>query len=500
MSDIPAELRERPQWVCWAIEERVGKDGERKPTKVPKQPGGGNASSTDPATWATFGAVQAAAGRFAGIGYVFAKDDPYTGVDLDAAVTADGELHPACDAIVQRLDSYAEWSPSGTGVHSIVLASKNGFGRCSTSKTAWGGKFECYDRDRFFTFTGKRLNERGIEQRQDELDQLLRQIWPSENGKATKDPAPKTEVPPADPEVIERWQSHSWFGRMQAKTGDQSDIDFAIACYAVEAGADFKEICKLVRAARTARCPGDEKAIREDYLARTAQKALEHTERMHEGAQRISKRWNLADPIVSGETIGDVASGAAIVYLYCQSGRRLRFPSLGDLFEPRKHTRIVSTITRSRFAPLSNAEAVDIAQLVIELCGGQDEDPHDEARLWVIEFIALAGATVNALEADGTPKNRWAMLSEYERTERELPRGPDVARHSVIIQNGEELWLPAGKLKEHSGSRISWDQFTVCLAEIGWRKEEFDVREPTTREGKVAARRVHRKFYVGVDR
>ena len=48
--NIPNALTERPQWVCWRLEERDG-----KPTKVPYTPGTERrASSTDLMTWRPF--------------------------------------------------------------------------------------------------------------------------------------------------------------------------------------------------------------------------------------------------------------------------------------------------------------------------------------------------------------------------------------------------------------------------------------------------------------
>ena len=82
---IPAELRERDQWVVWRSETRDG-----KATKVPYRcDGSGRASTTDPATWGSYEAAVAAAEALAadGVGYVFAPDDPYVGIDLDSAST-----------------------------------------------------------------------------------------------------------------------------------------------------------------------------------------------------------------------------------------------------------------------------------------------------------------------------------------------------------------------------------------------------------------------------
>jgi putative DNA primase/helicase len=47
---------------------------------------GWNADSSDPNTWTTFAIALDAFKRntsYAGIGYVFLEDDPYTGIDLD---------------------------------------------------------------------------------------------------------------------------------------------------------------------------------------------------------------------------------------------------------------------------------------------------------------------------------------------------------------------------------------------------------------------------------
>lgn len=156
---------------------------------------------------------------------------------------------------------------------------------------------------------------------------------------------------------------------------------------------------------------------------------------------------------------------------------------------------MVSSVTRAHFPPLTNAEAVHIAQLIISLCGGQDEDPREEARLWVTEFIANAGAVVEISERD-----LWAVLREYERVEHELPRHSDIARCSAIIRARDQVWLPAARLKAHSGARMSWGAFSSCLREIGWQKRRIEVREPATRAERADGSkpgRICRNFYLG---
>jgi putative DNA primase/helicase len=118
-SNIPAELKVEDQWVCWRYE--IG-------TKMLKVAGTlRNAKSTDPETWRSFGTCVSAEkrhpGRYAGVGFVFTKPDPYVGVDLDDVRDSDtGDLTPRAEEIVSRLCSYAEVSPSGTGVKRWVRA------------------------------------------------------------------------------------------------------------------------------------------------------------------------------------------------------------------------------------------------------------------------------------------------------------------------------------------------------------------------------------------
>jgi hypothetical protein len=71
---IPAELRERRQWVVWRGERR---DGKR--TKVPyRVDTGQRASVDDPGSWASYEQASAFARRFNfGIGFVFTTADPF---------------------------------------------------------------------------------------------------------------------------------------------------------------------------------------------------------------------------------------------------------------------------------------------------------------------------------------------------------------------------------------------------------------------------------------
>ena len=104
--DIPAELAERKQWVVWRNE--AGR-------KIPYQPTGSKAKSNDPETWSTLAECQTVASQYSGLGFVFAADDPFCGVDLDH-VYNDGEIANWAADVLAELPTYAEISPSGRGI------------------------------------------------------------------------------------------------------------------------------------------------------------------------------------------------------------------------------------------------------------------------------------------------------------------------------------------------------------------------------------------------
>ena len=139
--NIPRELKARPQWVAWRA---VGD----KPDKIPYSARTSRrASSTNLLTWSTFQEALEAyeSGEYAGLGFVFSSADPYTGIDLDDCVDADGEIALWAMEIVRYFDSYTELSATGTGLHIIVR------GNVPNRRK---GEVEVYSSKRFFTVTG----------------------------------------------------------------------------------------------------------------------------------------------------------------------------------------------------------------------------------------------------------------------------------------------------------------------------------------------------------
>lgn len=144
------ELVGWPHFLCWRPEQRNGDW-----TKPPVNPHTGDyASSTDPTTWAPFDvAVRRAQAEGWGLGFVFSATlNPFAGIDLDACRDPQtGLLVPWAQSIVAAFDSYAEVSPSQTGVKIIVRGKPRKNGKKSG---AGGTAVEVYGHARYFTLTG----------------------------------------------------------------------------------------------------------------------------------------------------------------------------------------------------------------------------------------------------------------------------------------------------------------------------------------------------------
>jgi hypothetical protein len=154
--NIPAQLAGLDRHVVWRHVWKAGKKGGGEWSRVPFCARTRRAaSSTDPATWSTFEQALAAyrAGGYSGIGFVLG--DGIVGVDLDDAIDQEtGLALPWAQEIVGRLDTYAERSPTGTGLKLFALGRKPG----SKCKAKYGtGEVEVYDSVRCSTVTGHRL-------------------------------------------------------------------------------------------------------------------------------------------------------------------------------------------------------------------------------------------------------------------------------------------------------------------------------------------------------
>lgn len=167
-NNIPIELRNLPQWVLWRKEKRDG-----KPTKVPYQVNSKMAQANNRNTWATFEAVVEVyqQGGYNGIGFMFSKDDPFIGIDIDHCVQ-EGKFTDLAEDIMNIVPSYTEYSPSGEGIH-IIAKGKLPLRGPGTGKKNPAIGLEIYRHGRYFTFTGNGINNLPVEESTEKLKDIF---------------------------------------------------------------------------------------------------------------------------------------------------------------------------------------------------------------------------------------------------------------------------------------------------------------------------------------
>jgi putative DNA primase/helicase len=140
-------------WVLWRYLNKSGKW-----SKVPYQPCGSTASSTDARTWTSFEDVIASylAGGYDGVGIVLDGAQGGDGltlaaVDIDKAIDNPGRQARA-QQIIASMDSYTELSPSGQGYRIFLRA------RPLLAGVNRDG-FEVYTSGRYLTVTGHVVGE-----------------------------------------------------------------------------------------------------------------------------------------------------------------------------------------------------------------------------------------------------------------------------------------------------------------------------------------------------
>jgi hypothetical protein len=293
--DIPATLRERDCWVCWRIEVRDGDE-----TKVPINANtGAKAASDTPETWADFETAVEYSARDGvdGIGFMFDDGDTLAGVDLDNCRDPEtGEVSAWASEMLSNLDSYAEVSPSGTGLHVWVFGFKPG-DKCKT-EVENGEEIEIYDHDdvRYLTVTGDHVegSPETVEQRNDVLGNLYRENFEadSDEDQTTLEETSATETTDLDDqELIEKAKnakngakfSRLWDGDMSGYDS-HSEADLALCgLLAFYTGNDHGRIDRLFRRSGLTRDKWD----RDDYRQRTIDKALSgNTEFYDPGGRR----------------------------------------------------------------------------------------------------------------------------------------------------------------------------------------------------------------------
>jgi hypothetical protein len=437
VTNIPGELREKPQWVLWRGEDRTNqRTGEVKVSKIPIDPHTlNNASTTDPRTWGTFEdgckALPCALEEWGvespdkgGLGFVLAATDPYAGIDLDHCRNPEtGALEPWAQQIVNALHSYTEVSPSGTGLRIFVQGRLSGKGQKR-------GPIELYDRERYLTVTGAHLPETPttIEDGQTMVEWL--HIAMPILAKLLADQGRR--------EKFERLFTGDTSGY-----NSQSEADLAFCNMLVAAGARTRAECMAVIGLSGLY---DEKWDRDDYQERTLGKALAGKSTAAQSPKRLqvqsarclvekdlpAVRWIVRDLIPEGVTLlaGDAKIGkswAALgIALAVATGTRVfsHFETVGSdvLYlaledgDQRMQDRL-DTLLRANEPPANLYIAYDCSPmpLLVEELQGWKAD-HPQTGIVIVDVLAKvrqsAGGIQNAYLKDYkdlTPLQRFAL-------------------------------------------------------------------------------------------
>jgi len=322
---IPHAWLETSYWVCWKLEAREG-----KPTKIPYNPiTGRKARSDDPKTWASLSVAHAwheAHADSQGLGRMFPKDGGEVGIDLDHCIE-NGVVAPWALEMLSKRNTYAELSPSGTGIKIWTYGPVLPKGTRRSNYPVEGAAIEMYSHARFFTVTGERFE--GCPREVVDATPSILSLYAQLNNRSAK--KEQLAILPAKPlddaALIEKARnakngatfSTLWSGNWQAAGfGSQSEADLALCnLLAFYTGNDAGRLDALFRSSGLYR----EKWEREDYGKATIEKALSgktefygngHARR--EEAAHVAAKWT-PESIASISEIETIFSSESVAEL-----------------------------------------------------------------------------------------------------------------------------------------------------------------------------------------
>jgi hypothetical protein len=297
---IPQALKDTARFVLWKWERRKGKD---RWAKVPWDAQFfRHAKSDDPSSWGTLDRVRQTWStnreHYDGLGFMFAAGDGFVGIDLDSCIDLEsGKLKPWAERIVAEFATYAEVSPTETGLKLWVKATKPGDDWCKEPYA--DGEVEMYDRLRYFTVTGHHWPgaPETIEERQEQVNALYQEVLAAKairdaeaKPKKTKDATRNGEAghpgpPPllTDDEIIDKASKAKNGGKFRALMagnaseydGDASRADSALCCLLAFYTKDPNQIDHVFRTSGLMRDKWDEARKDSTYGRDTISRALE---------------------------------------------------------------------------------------------------------------------------------------------------------------------------------------------------------------------------------
>ena len=259
---VPAELKTIHKWGHW----RRDHDRNGEPTKIPITATG---VPIDHAKWdwSFVEALELLTAKMGGLG--LSLPPGVVGIDIDHCVI-DGVVDPWAVEIIEKLDTYTEISPSGTGVRMFALGSVDhaGVGLKRYKKTIDKERaIEIYPGDsthRFLTVTGNCIRPVPVAERSRQLNELFAATFAAEILEAKEAATRITEksvgdysetLDVEDSEIIEMACGHNqkfkalWAGDISAYKGDDSAADAGLVpLIAYYTGPNAERIKRIMRA------------------------------------------------------------------------------------------------------------------------------------------------------------------------------------------------------------------------------------------------------------
>lgn len=409
LANVPEELKRVAQWVRWRYE---GPDRRKIPYDCN---GGQKASSTNPANWGTFEqAIGPGVELFSGIGFVFSGDDDFVGVDLDESVDENGELLPEARQIVERLNSYAEVSPSGRGVK-VFLRGSLPIAETGRKTKANGFKqIEFYHRGRYFTVTGEHVpgTPLTVEDRSGELVELFNEYFPPKVARP-KATTPLRLVPSYNVERCRKY-IEQMPDAISGSGGHNATLRAACECFRF--GLTDAEVREVMAWFNSSKCsPAWTDRELEHKLADARQKVEADGEfgcRLAEGNHRRPRALSdVSEPNNSPEHFTDLGNSKRLVR---QHGENLRFTD--------SHGWLVWTGThweRDRQDRVFVLGRQTVARMYAEAAGVEDSKSREalakfalasESRKRLADMVALASSDPAVrVPAEAFDRDTWAL-------------------------------------------------------------------------------------------
>ena len=177
---IPLELTIRNQWILFKFGIVDGKL-KKFPFNVRNQMKGWNSSDNQ----SSFELVHRTFTNnhdYSGIGFVVTENDPYICIDFDHVYNPiKGEWDQQALEEIMKLNSYTEFSPSGTGVHVFVKGKMVKAGRRNDQPDGTGR--EMYSALHYMTVTGNHLHgtPSEINEAQETIDEFYEKWFPDDD-------------------------------------------------------------------------------------------------------------------------------------------------------------------------------------------------------------------------------------------------------------------------------------------------------------------------------